>query len=80
VESRWRSNVWRLGWSGGPYRLIARSVAFPNAAITDRLVSGVFRETLFNVSLNPDDFSQAILGAALPITPHFPYGFAVEPD
>lgn len=80
MESRWRQNVANMGWSSGPYRLLARSLAAPHVALSDRTVSLVFKETLTQTSLDPNNWVDVIFGAALPLTPHFPYGYAVEPD
>jgi len=80
VESRWRFNVFDLGWSQGPFDMIARVVPMPGFWAVARHRTGVgFLLTLQGPVPEQDWLNVSFTAIALPPT-RFPYGLPVEPD
>lgn len=80
MESNWRLNPSLLGWSYGPYGLIARRFGgAPIRWIAQRVPYDGFYDVLQSVGVNQPP--APILTVAIPaLFPHFPYGNLVLPD
>lgn len=80
MESRWRMNVADLGWSMGPFTMIARLLPMPGFWAVAKHVSGLgFLLTLQGPVLEQDWLNVSFTAIALP-SQRFPYGAPVEPD
>lgn len=80
MESKWRNNVWQMGWSYSPIGLAARELGSEIQAITDWEVTPGQVQVLHRDALNPNDWVTHFFGTLPKLAPHFPYGYAVEPD
>lgn len=80
MESRWRENVWRMGWNHGPFGLIARFVFQGGFAITD--VRDGFGNAVMLVRSPAPELSWVTMTPQLwPVADlPFPYELQVEPD
>lgn len=80
MESKWRWNVWDMGWQHGPFGLIARLGPGWNIALTDRPWAEGFTTVIF-LSPGPDpNWVEGGVGPGIKLAPRFPYGWNVEPD
>lgn len=69
-----------MGWSKGPFGLIARFPGFPNVALTDLSLSPGTRTFLFLIPAPEPSWVNAEWQPGRVFGDTFPYGFAVEAD
>jgi len=80
VESNWRWNVWEMGWSSSPIRLLARLNVTPDIAIGKWIGPlGPLVAYLNYVPILDEWILSAVQTLPFPGA-HFPYGYDVEPD
>lgn len=80
MESEWRLNVIDLGWSRGPYGLIARVSGAPFGLWIGSHLDYDGQYTVFNLPLSTGIITPIGTVAIPSAHPHFPYGVSVLPD
>lgn len=85
MESEWRFGVWKYGLAmvegHGAVSLAARLLGDgPDTFVLTNRLNGFLQATTYILpggGFQPDFYTE---GALNRLTPHFPYGYAVEPD
>ena len=80
MESNWRRGAYRIGWNIPQIRLCSRLVGIPFYNLTDWSTIPGFANVIIGNPLDPDSFFPLFLGSLFKFSPHFPYGYNVEPD
>jgi hypothetical protein len=80
VESEWRMNVYRLGVTHLGFRLIARLQGQFNWWLTDKEYSPGLATLIRGNLLDPSSTVPLETTVIPKLTPHFPYGWNVDPD